>query len=160
MAKKKRYGQKPTNPLLRWGYIIIFGLIAIWLLLSIFMQKSPVEVLSSTFSKIPTPASSALQQELLEKDSIIKELQKKLATFEGRGNFKRGLVIIDSPTLNLRAKPSLNSEVIMRIPANAEVEILYYDTETFYYQNKPGKWCKIRYVDNEGYAWGNYINEI
>ncbi len=160
MIKKKRYGQKPTNPFLRWGYIVVFGLIALWLLLSIFMQKSPVELLSTTFSKIPTPVSSALQQEILEKDSIIAELQKKLATFEGRGNFKRGMVIIDSPTLNLRSGPSLTSAIVMKIPANAEVEILFYDTETFYLNSKPGKWCRIRYVGNEGWVWGNFVNQI
>ena len=124
------------------------------------MQKSPVALLSNTFSKIPTPISNAIQQELLEKDSIIAELQKKLATFEGRGNFKRGLVFIDSPTLNLRSGPSLTSNIAMKIPANAEVEILFYDTETFYLNSKPGKWCRIRYVGNEGWVWGNFVNEI
>ena len=124
------------------------------------MQKSPVEVLSSTFSKIPTPASSALQEEIMKKDSIIAELEKKLATYEGMGNYKRGMVIIDSPTLNLRSGPSLSSDVVMRIPANAEVEIMFYDTETFYLNSKPGKWCRIRYAGNEGWAWGNFINEI
>ena len=128
--------------------------------MSIFTQKSPIEVLSSTFSKIPTPASSALQAELLEKDSIIADLKKKLATFEGMGNYKRGLVIIDSPTLNMRSGPSLSSDVVLRIPANSEVEILFYDTQTYYLNGKAGKWCRIKYAGKEGWAWGNFINEI
>lgn len=96
----------------------------------------------------------------MKKDSIIAELEKKLASYEGMGSYKRGLVIVDSPTLNLRSGPSLSSDVVMRIPANAEVEIMFYDTETFYLNSKPGKWCRIRYAGTEGWAWGNFINEI
>lgn len=135
-------------------------MIAIWLIISIILKKSPSEVLSNTFSKIPTPSTSALQQELAEKDSIIELLNKKIQSYEGSGSYKRGIVIVDSPTLNMRSGPSLSSDVVLRIPANAEVQILYYDTQTYYLNSVAGKWCRIKYAGTEGWAWGNFINEI
>ena len=70
------------------------------------------------------------------------------------------MVIIDSETMNMRSKPSLISDIVMRIPANAEVEVMFYDTETFFLDSKAGKWCKIRYAGTEGWAWGNFIEEV
>ena len=70
------------------------------------------------------------------------------------------MVIIDSETMNMRSKPSLISEIIMRIPANSEVEIMYYDTETFFLENKADKWCRIKYAGTEGWVWGNFIEEF
>lgn len=157
---KTRYGQKQSNPILRWAYIVVFGLIAIWLITSIIAQKSPTEVLSSFFSKLPNPTTANQAKQIAEKDSIIASLQAKLDALEGHGKFKKGMVIVESETMNLRSEPSLVSNVVMRIPANSEVEVMFYDTKTYYLNGKAGKWCKIRYAGVEGWAWGNFIEEF
>ncbi len=157
---KPRYGQKRSNPLLKWGYMILFGLVTIWLLVSIITQQSPTNVLSSFFSKLPNPVTKNQELLIIQKDSLITALETKLADCEGTTKFKRGMVIIDSATMNMRSKPSLISEIVMRIPANSEVEVMYYDTETFFLEGKAGKWCKIKYAGTEGWVWGNFIEEF
>lgn len=157
---KQRYGQKARNPLFTWGYLVAFAIIAIWLLTSIIAQKSPTEVLSSFFSKLPNPAIADKEQMIAEKDSIISALEAKLAKYESQAGYKRGMVIVDSETMNLRSEPSLVSNIVMKIPANAEVDVIFYDTKTYYLKGKAGKWCKIRYAGTEGWAWGNFIEEF
>ena len=68
--------------------------------------------------------------------------------------------MIDSETLNMRSGPSLSSSIVLRIPANAEVNIMYFDTQTFYLNGEAGRWCRISYAGTEGWAWGNFIREI
>jgi len=157
---KSRYGQKQGNPIFRWAYIVVFAVLAIWLLTSIIAKKSPTEVLNSFFSKLPNSAVKNQERLLLEKDSIIADLREKLENLQGSGKFKRGMIIVDSETMNLRSEPSLVSDVVMRIPSNSEVEVMYYDTKTFYLNGKAGKWCRIRYAGTEGWAWGNFIEEF
>ncbi len=157
---RSRYQKNNKQNILRWGYIIFFGLISTWLVASIIMQKSPSEVISGAFSKIPNPTGSAKDALIKEKDSIISDLETKLANCTGANGFKRGLVIIDSETLNMRDKPSLSSSIVLRIPANAEVKIMFYDTETYYLNGNAGRWCKINYAGTEGWVWGNFISEI
>jgi len=157
---KKRYGQKQTNPIFRWAYLVIFSLTTIWLVTSIITKKSPLEVLSSFFSSLPNPAIKNQELLIVRKDSIISALEEKLEACEGLGKYKKGIIIVDSETMNLRSEPSLVSSVVMRIPANSEVEVMFYDTQTFYLNGKAGKWCKIRYAGTEGWAWGNFIQEF
>ncbi len=100
------------------------------------------------------------EQLIAEKDSIISALETKLAKYESQAGYKRGMVIVDSETMNLRSEPSLVSNIVMKIPANAEVDVIFYDTKTYYLKGKAGKWCKIRYAGTEGWAWGNFIEEF
>ena len=154
---KPRYGQKRTNPLIKWGYMVLFGAVSLWLLISIITKQSPTNVLSSFFSKLPNPVTKNQELLLIQKDSLIAALETELQDCKGTSKFKRGLVIIDSETMNMRSKPSLISDIVLRIPANSEVEIMFYDTETFFLEGKAGKWCKIRYAGTEGWVWGNFI---
>lgn len=140
--------------------MVFFGFVSLWLLVSIITQQSPTNVLSSFFSKLPNPVTKNQELLIAQKDSLITDLETKLSACEGTAKFKRGLVIVDSETMNLRSKPSLISEIVLRIPANAEVEVMFYDTQTFFLEGKAGKWCKIRYAGTEGWAWGNFIEEV
>ncbi len=157
---KPRYGQRQNSPIIRWVYISAFILTALWLISSIITQKSPTQVLSSFFSIIPNPAEKNRQLFIAEKDSLITVLEEQLAACKGTGGYKRGMVLVDSETMNLRSEASLVSNIVMKIPANAEVDVIYYDTKTYYLKGKPGKWCKIRYAGTEGWAWGNFIEEF
>lgn len=158
---KRRYGEKQNSIIFRWLYFVLFTIIAVWLISSIIIKKSPAETIKSVFTKLPTTAIAATDSLMVQqKDSIISSLELQLAQCRGEASYSRAMVLIESQTLNLREKPSLSSRILLKIPANSEVELLYYDTKTYYLQGEPGKWCKIRYADTEGWAWGNYIKEI
>jgi len=157
---KLRSGKKTNNSIFRWAYYVAFFLLALWLLSSIILRKSPTDVLSSAVSKIPNPQNDAIELELMQKDSMIASLEEKLDKCLGTAGYTRGIVIIDGPTLNMRTEPSLGSSVIMRIPANSEVQILFYDTQTYFLEGISGKWVKLRYAGTEGWAWGNFVREI
>ena len=156
---KLRYGEKHQNTIFKWLYFVLFGIVAIWLISSIITKKSPADVVRSVFSKLPSSTSVSCEELLSQKDSIIRSLELELSKSTGTQS-SRAMVIIDSQTLNMRSKPSLNSTVLLKIPANAEVQIMYYDSKTFYLDNEPGKWCKITYAGSKGWVWGNYIKEF
>lgn len=138
----------------------LFFIISLWLIISIVLSKNPTEILSSAFSKIPNPTNSEKNSIIASKDSLITSLEKQLLDCQGRNNFTKAIVIIEGSTLNMRNEPSLTADVVMRIPANSEVEIMFYDTETYYLNGKAGRWCRIRYAATEGWVWGNFIREI
>jgi len=124
------------------------------------MSKNPTEILSNAFSKIPNPTNTEKNSIIASKDSLIVSLETQLADCQGINNFTKAIVIIDGSTLNMRNEPSLTADVVMRIPASSEVEIMFYDTETYYLNGQSGRWCRIRYASTEGWVWGNFIREI
>jgi len=138
----------------------LFFLISLWLIISIIMSKNPTEILSNAFSKIPNPTNTEKNSIIASKDSLIVSLETQLADCQGINNFTKAIVIIDGSTLNMRNEPSLTADVVMRIPASSEVEIMFYDTETYYLNGQSGRWCRIRYASTEGWVWGNFIREI
>jgi len=158
---KQRYGEKNRNILFRWLYFVLFAIISIWLLSSIITKKSPSETLKNLFTKLPASTEDPVDSIITaQKDSVIQSLKLQLAQCRGEVSYGRAMVLIESSTLNLRSQPSLGSKILLKIPANSEVDVLYYDNKTYYLEGKPGKWCRIKYADTEGWAWGNYIKEI
>ena len=157
----RRKRDSKNSKLINYIYIFVFMIITAWLLISIIQKKNPLNILKGGLSELSENATTKLQQQLIEKDSIINELQNRLAAYEGsRVNSRRALVIIESETLNMRSGPSLSSDIIEKIPANSEVELLYYDSNTFYIDSQAGKWARINYAGTEGWVWGNYLREI
>ena len=152
--------KKDKKAILKWVYISFFCLISIWLIVSIVLQKNPTEILSSAFSKIPTPSDSQNKNIIIQKDSIITSLEKQLSDCRSSGSFAKAIVIIDGNSLNMRSEASLNSDVVMKIPASSEVEIMFYDSETYYLNGQSGQWCRIRYAGTQGWVWGNFLREI
>lgn len=138
----------------------LFGLVCIWLLTSIILQKSPTEVLSNAFSKLPNPTSEAKNKVIAQKDMTIDSLQQALNDCQASSGFTKALVVIDGTTLNMRDEASLTSQIVMKIPSDSEVDIMFYDTETYYLNGEAGKWCRIRYAGKEGWVWGNFLREI
>ena len=69
------------------------------------------------------------------------------------------LVDIDSDKLNVRSKPSIQSEVLFQIPDSSLVNILLFDSETFVIDGNKGNWCKIEFNSEEGWVWGNYLKK-
>ena len=158
MSKRKR--NKAPNRNLRIASTALFLLIVLWFIISIVNNRNPLSVLQGGLSKISNDESSQLLEQIAQKDSLIAELKSKLANYEGANINRRALVIIDSETLNMRSGPSLSSNIITKIPANSEVQLLYYDVNTFYIDAEAGKWARIKYGGNDGWVWGNYLREI
>lgn len=160
----KRYGEPRKNNLFRYLYFVLFGLIALWLLASIIFKTSPIDLINNSFSKIGEKVVSSVDDNgmtMAQKDSLILELQKQLESIKtGGGSYQKAMVIINSSHLNMRDKPSLSSSIVMQIPAESVVDLLFFDTETFFLEGKPGKWAKIKYAEEEGWVWGNFIKKI
>ncbi len=151
--------RKKNNRLSIVGYVL-FGVIAIWLLASIYLELSPIEIIRKGVSTVGSSKETveSLKLKIIEKDSIIKELESQL---KGRNQaVKKAIVKVSGNTLNLRSEPSLVSDVILHIPSESQVDILFYDTETYYLDGKAGKWCKISYTGQEGWVWGNFLLEL
>lgn len=150
----------------KWKSIIsyvVFGLVSIWLLASIYLGVSPIDIIKKGFVSIGSVGGGdtieSLKAEIAEKDSIIQALTLQRNNSETIGHTK-AIVKVSSNTLNMRDKASLSSDIILQIPTESEVSILFYDTETYFLQEKPGKWCKIKYAGVEGWVWGNFLLEI
>ena len=142
---------------------VVFGLLSIWLLASIYLGVSPIDIIKKGFVSIGSVGGGdtieSLKAEIAEKDSIIQALTVQRNNSEVAGHTK-AIVKVSSNTLNMRDKASLTSDIILQIPTESEVNILFYDTETYFLQGKPGKWCKIKYAGVEGWVWGNFLLEI
>lgn len=142
---------------------VAFGLVSLWLLTSIYLGVSPIEIIKKGFVSIGSVGGGdtieSLKAEIVERDSIIAVLNSQLAS-QATSGLKRALVKVSTNTLNMRSKASLSSEIILQIPTESEVSILFYDTETYFLENKAGKWCKIKYAGVEGWVWGNFLLEI
>lgn len=151
--------RKKNNRLSIVGYVL-FGVIAIWLLASIYLELSPIEIIRKGVSTVGSSKETveSLKLKIIEKDSIISALETQL---KGRNQaVKKAIVKVSGNTLNLRSEPSLVSDVILHIPSESQVDILFYDTETYYLDGKAGKWCKISYTGQEGWVWGNFLLEL
>lgn len=165
MSSSKRYGSPKKSGFFKYLYYVVFGLLSLWLIASILFKKSPIDLLNDYSTKIGATVSESMPNNadtnfLMKKDSTITALKNELAICRGEKNYHKGKVVIGSSYLNLRSKPSLNGSVLLQIPAESVVDIMFYDTETFYLEGKPGSWAKIRYAGKEGYVWGNFLVKI
>lgn len=164
---KKRYGTKTNKNIFQWVYMGVFGLVSIWLLSSIFFQKSPMELIKSISSKTKqiAPESTIVPYDSLvirldRKEREIGVLNKKLEICKGEKNFKKALIDIESNNVNMRSAPSLSGDIVLKIPDSSIVQIQYYDTEKYILDGKFGRWCRIIYANEEGWVWGNFLKEL
>ena len=57
----------------------------------------------------------------------------------------------------MRDKPTLASNIVVRIPDDSFVDVLYFDTKYYYLNGTRGRWCKVKYSDKEGWVWDGFI---
>ncbi len=162
MARRSTYGRKREVSTSRYLWVIIL-LLAAWLLWSITSQKSPIMVIKDVYhsvlgkdsliSKTPKEWSKSYDMLQIRKDSTELALQECITS----SPYKLGKISIEDDFVNLRDAASLSSNIIQKIPNEAEVNILYFDTNEYIWDGKMGKWCKVQYADLEGWVWGNYI---
>lgn len=156
----KRKKKNKAFPFARYIAIALFIAVAAWLITSIIQKRNPLDLAQTGISQLNKNSTAALNQQIAEKDSIIAELKNKLSAYEGQRLDRRALVIIDTESLNMRNGASLDANIITKIPANSEVMLHYYDTNSYFIAGRSGQWAYISYAGQEGWVWGNYIREI
>lgn len=60
-------------------------------------------------------------------------------------------------SLNLRSLPSLDADVVTKIPANARVEILEESDRVLVIDGGSANWLKVKYESYVGWVWGGYV---
>lgn len=161
-TRRNRYRQR--SRVWPWISFVVFSLVLLLLGTSILKKKSPAEVLKSLFKSDlpPDDPRSFNKKELIallsERDQEIETLQEKLKECLLDDGFKKATISTSSNTLNMRSEPSLSSSVIIKIPNGSEVSILFFDQRELLLDGAMGQWCKIRYAENEGWVWGNYLS--
>lgn len=68
-------------------------------------------------------------------------------------------IVFAKSGLRLRTLPDLLSKSILTIPFGSEIEILHTLEEKVYIDWKAGKWLKVKYKENIGYAFDGYLME-
>lgn len=63
---------------------------------------------------------------------------------------EKGTIATDGSNLNLRSEPSLNGNIIGRIPDGETVDII----------GSSGNWLRVRYMGATGYVQGDFINKV
>lgn len=158
MNRKRNTKKKIATPW--WGWLL--AVLGIWLLGSIYSQKSPVHTLTDFYrnltgqsSEYKSPSEQKAETSMFTDSLDI--LQKKIQELENRSPYRRALVKTEANSLNLRASSNIASNVVVKIPDSSIVEVIYFDEEVLVLEGEPGKWCKVRYADKEGWVWGNYV---
>jgi hypothetical protein len=62
--------------------------------------------------------------------------------------------------LDIRVSKNLNSQSVIFAPEGSEVIILYYDDNLTKINGRKGRWCRVSYKGQEGWAWGVYLKII
>lgn len=147
---------------------IIYGMFVLslgWIFLSILADRNPLQTLSSVKNTLTGNTSADLSRSELQK--IVETQQSRIDSFSqvldelnARKEYDNGMIDVGSEYLNMRDQPSLSSNILLKIPDSSIVDILYYDTNTFVLDGKSGTWCRIKYADEEGWIWGNYVRPL
>ncbi len=162
MDRRRRRRRNQDLPILQYLSYGVFGLACLWLILSMIKKKDPATLIKSGLASLQGDTINRYMSSddykflIKQKDSIILSLQGQIDELES-STYGIAIVDVDSPTLNMRSKPSLVSEIVFKIPNGAAVEIQYYDTQKFVLNGRQGQWCKINYADLEGWVWGNFL---
>ena len=88
----------------------------------------------------PTPAP-------LEESETAEEQSPRYATVDTRND----------SGLGIRKNMDAAAEVIVIVPEDDQVEVLFCDNKTVVVNARLGSWCRVRYEDNEGWTFGPYI---
>jgi hypothetical protein len=72
---------------------------------------------------------------------------------------KATVVTKEKDPLRMRAMPDIGSGVIGTIPNGTTIEILGEDDKTTTIDGQSGKWMKVRYNNQEGWAWSGFLQK-
>ena len=147
---------------------LIYGLLVLsllWIALSVLADRSPIHTVSSVKNMFSEKSNKNLSRTELQ--NIVKKQEVRIDSFaqvledlKARKKYDSGMIDVGSEYLNMRNQPSLSASILLKIPDSSIVDILYYDTNTFTLEGKSGNWCRIKYADEEGWIWGNYLRSL
>ena len=158
---KRRHGKR--SPIWAWISFFVFGFLIILFGTSIWKKKSPAKVIKTWFARTPStdPLAEMTKKELIvhsnRQKSSLNSLQEQLDACQDKQSGIEAIINTKTNSLNMRSGPSLNSKVMIKIPNGSQVNILYYDETEFHLDGATGFWCRIRYENQEGWVWGNYL---
>ena len=164
MARRRSY--KERSKIWPWVSFVVFGLIVALLGYSVFTQQSPVKVLKTMFASdlasddIRRLTKTELVALVEEIEATLVALNEELDQCKTGDGFQKGIINTSSATLNMRSEASLESEIVIRIPTGSKVSILYFDERQLFLDGAMGQWCRIKYADQEGWVWGNYLDKL
>lgn len=160
MSRKRSRSKSDKRAIPFWVWLL--ALLCSWVIFSSLWHRSPMQAIKDGIRYLrgqellyQSPAEHELEKQALA-DSL-QTLEAKLADLQNRNPYRKALVNTEANSLNLRASSDLASEVVIKIPDSSIVEVLYFDEEILVLDGEPGKWCKVRYADKEGWVWGNYV---
>ncbi len=164
LNRKRRYGEKGPRKWFNYAFILLFVLLAFWLILSLIQGKNPMEVIQTAFAKEDkveiSQQETALKKTIDRQQEIIDSLQHRLDVIEGIDGLKKAKVNVSGSHLNVRTSASIAAPLAFKINAGKEVNILEYDENTYVLDGRTGQWCKIIYMGNEGWVWANYLEVL
>ena len=164
MARRNRY--KERSKIWPWVSFVVFGLVATLLGYSVIKKESPAAVLKSIFASdlaeddVRRLSKTELVRLAEEQSLKIVELEGALQSCQAGDGYQKGIIKTSSASLNLRSEASLESDILIKIPVGSQVSIVYYDDRELFLDGAMGRWCRIKYADQEGWAWGNYVEKI
>ena len=160
---QNRYKKQRQQRNLRIGSLVVLSIIFAWLIASIFSGKNPIQYANDLFTRDPNISQvekmnkkelrKFIRQIELQYDSVsteLKECQKQIMN-------RKALIQVEHDFLNMRAAPSLDAEILVKIPNGKEVDVIQIDPKTYFLENRAGRWVQIKYKDQEGWVWGNYL---
>jgi len=66
--------------------------------------------------------------------------------------------IINSDRVNMRAEPSLESDIIANLPLYTKINSIEQKYRTDSINKTKGSWSKVKWNDKEGYIWGEFVS--
>jgi len=136
------------------------------MLAALLKKQSPGQVINDFFSSsnsdnstedIGSMSSSELQQLVIKLKSEKDSLMGVVNDYKERFGHTTATVSVDNTTLNMRSEPTLQSQVILKVPNQSSVTVLEFDIQETYIDGSKGRWCRINYAGTIGWVWGNYL---
>ena len=161
MGKRKSYKNESSKHT-RILYSTIAALILL-LIVSAYTRKDPQSVLSDmvqyALGNKDKISKNDQQWELYlsEKQKEIDSLNFIISDLNNQSLPSSAKVNTTSTGLNLRKLPSLDSDVISKIPNATDVRIYYRDNEIQTIGGETGFWVKISYEGKQGYVFSSYL---
>ena len=102
--------------------------------------------------------STTIDETVTDDESDDASLTDDQSTETGSG-MKATVVTKEKDPLRMRAMPDIASGVIGTIPNGSTIEILGEDDKVTTVDGQSGKWMKVRYNNQEGWAWSGFLQK-
>lgn len=163
MKNRRKNGQ---SKVWTWISFIVFGAIIALLATSLLKKKSPATVLSEWWhgtydaADYSTYKKDQLVKLVTQQESKIDSIERELEKYQHQYGVGRARVNVTTESLNMRQAPRITGELIAKIPNQTFVGVIEFAEREETIDGATGKWCKIKYGNQEGWVWGNYLEVL